>query len=280
VAMNEMRPLKVGEVLDLAVSICRRRYRTLVQLVAVVVIPVQVFSAVVQIATLNSASGSASAVGTSRTGTVVATVLSAIAGQLATAACLRAVASAYLGIDSTWQDSLEFAWARFRSVLWIVVLVYVIATVTFVVFLLGVYLWFCWVVALPVLLIEGERGFAALRRSRELVRGRWWATAAAYVVAAILVGVLSAVVSGVLVGVTGASHLPVAGRLVVTAIAGSLGAILTTPFIASVTTVIYFDLRHRREGFALSGLAEGLGESWQPEAEPPWPGLGGDGDAD
>src|SRR5437016_4321072 len=38
----------------------------------------------------------------------------------------------------------------------------------------GVFLWVSWLVATPALMVEGERGTHALRRSFALVRGRRW----------------------------------------------------------------------------------------------------------
>ncbi len=49
--------------------------------------------------------------------------------------------------------------------------------------------------------------------------------------------------------------------LVLSAVAGILGLAISTPFQAALLTVIYFDLRVRKEGFDLELLADGIGGS-------------------
>jgi hypothetical protein len=159
-------------------------------------------------------------------------------------------------------------------VLWIAVLTYGLLVVMLLVLLLPVifkvvsggaffllaipelYLWVCWVVALPALLVEGTKGVAALTRSRRLVSGRWWPTFATYFVAAILIGFVTALISGALLAAAGGSHASEGMKVFVTALAGSIGGILTTPFSASVIALIYIDLRVRKEGLDLSTLAQ------------------------
>jgi hypothetical protein len=51
---------------------------------------------------------------------------------------------------------------------------------------------------------------------------------------------------------------------VLATIAGIVGAAVTTPFQAALLTVLYFDLRVRKEGFDLELLAEGIGGGGPP----------------
>jgi hypothetical protein len=127
-------------------------------------------------------------------------------------------------------------------------------------FLPGIWLTIAWTVAYPVMLVEGTGGYAALRRSFKLVETRWWATFGRIAVAYILVGVVTTVATLLFLAPTGwfvddtsfgALLLEHAGNLVV--------SLVTTPFIAAVTTLVYFDLRVRKEGFDLALLAERMG---------------------
>ena len=138
-----------------------------------------------------------------------------------------------------------------------------------------------WSVAVPVLLIEGTRGFRALGRSFNLVRRRWWPTAGILLLANLLA---TAVAAGI-----GLVALPLlfAGRdneLVYDLANGVFGAaasVLTIPFVAAVVAVVYFDLRVRKEGFDLQLMAQRIGApagSVRPTLMPwtqPAPGAGG-----
>jgi hypothetical protein len=67
-------------------------------------------------------------------------------------------------------------------------------------------------------------------------------------------------------------------------VVGVASSVITTPFMAAVLVLIYFDLRVRKEGFDLEVLAQGVGGSvpaggwavpppsggWPPPAAP-WP---------
>lgn len=83
----------------------------------------------------------------------------------------------------------------------------------------------------------------------------------------LLSAVIGGALEGVVVGVTtfnGAAD-SVSGA-VVSVVAGTLSSMVTTPFVAAFVTVLYFDLRVRREGFDLQRLAERIGVEPQPGA--------------
>ena len=61
----------------------------------------------------------------------------------------------------------------------------------------GIWLYIAWAFALPVLLVEGLRGPAALRRSYALVRGRWWRTFGVIALGFLLAIVISTLARGV-----------------------------------------------------------------------------------
>ncbi len=148
----------------------------------------------------------------------------------------------------------------------------------------GVYLSVAWVAAVPALLLEDLRGRGALKRSRELVSDRWWPTAAALLVATILAAIVQSVISGLLLAMVFSGASDLVGALA-QAVANTAASVLTTPFTAAVVTVIYFDLRVRKEGFDLELLARQVGVEAPPAArtnllppsaepppgQPPWP---------
>jgi hypothetical protein len=58
-------------------------------------------------------------------------------------------------------------------------------------------------------------------------------------------------------------------------LSGTLVAVLTTPFSAAYHTILYVDLRVRKEGLDLALFAQGIGSEPPPAAAPAW-GFGGD----
>ena len=238
--------------------------------------PVEVVSALIQASAASNGSGISSSGDTTTVSSHdvalylsaigAATLLGVVANTVATGASFKAVADAYLGEQPTWRSSLRFAFARIHSILWITLLGG-IATVIGLVFCIipGVYLWIAFAVAVPVLLTEGVKGSKALGRSRALVRDRWWGTFGVVLLGTILAGVVSAAIgalAGLAGGTTDASS--VAGFLV-NSVSGTLGSMISTPFTAAFVSVLYFDLRVRKEAFDLQLLAERIGLTAPPE---------------
>lgn len=291
----QLRPLSVGEILDLAIKIYRQRFVAMAKAVAVVVAPVAVVTALVQLSlspdSSSSILGPIDATGQPNidggelwsliAGFLAAGTLAYIAAQLATAASFKLVAGAYLDEPPDWRGSLSFALSRLGPLLWLTFVFGVLLVLGFVACILpGFYLYVAWSVAVPVLLLEDVRGRKALKRSKQLVKGRWWSILGAIVVALILAGIVQGVFSGVLLGVIGT-----ADNAIVTAIAGAIAntaaSVLTTPFTAAVIMGLYFDLRVRKEGFDLELLARRVGVEPPPGAlRPdgggplPWPAAG------
>jgi hypothetical protein len=285
----ELRPLSVGEVLDVAIKIFFRNATTLFAIVLPIVAPVQLFSSLVQTsAESDEAFTSTSPTGEVTfdwgqfwlivTGFVVILLLAVVASTLATGACFKAVGDAYLGERPTAKGSLAFALRRVHSIVWVTVLGGFLALLGLIACIIpGVWLYVSFAVAVPALLMEGVRGFRALGRSRELVKGRWWPAFGIILLGSLLAGI----VNGAITGVLGAASLANPDNEVVSVVLGAIGgtvaSTLTTPFQAAYVTVLYFDLRVRKEGFDLHGLARGVGRDapTSPESVAESSGLGG-----
>jgi hypothetical protein len=270
----ELRPLGIGEILDVAIKVYRARFATLVKVVGIVVGPVSVVTALVQVSSFPDGAQLGTApeevspdtdfefaeLGTFVAGLVVVGVLSFIASQLATAASFRVVSGAYLDEEPGWKESLRFARSRLGPLVWLSIVLGFFLVLGFLACIVpGVYLWGAWAVAVPVLLLEDHRGQHALRRSRALVRGRWWPTAAVLVLAFLLAGIVQSIFSGLLAGAVVAAGTNDLVNAAAQAVANTAASVLTTPFSAAVTTAVYFDLRVRKEGFDLELLARRVG---------------------
>jgi hypothetical protein len=327
-----MRPLRVGEILDVAIKIYWRNAATLFRLVAIVVAPVQIVTALILVSivpdpqllnpqptiepTPAQLNFDASDIWTAVAGVLVILLLAVVSATLATGACFKAVTDAYLGHVPEWRAALRYVVSRLGSILLVTILAVLAWLAPFVaagivavpigisagdnglalllisIVVLGSMVAAAWLyvsfsVAVPALLTEEVRGRAALKRSFGLVRGRWWPVFGIIVLGTILAGIVTQIISGLLTGLTftdlGDS---VVASLIINAVATTVASVVTTPFSAAYVSVMYFDLRVRKEGFDLELLAAQMGmpppaggrplpPQVYPPPSPPAPGTGG-----
>jgi hypothetical protein len=90
-----------------------------------------------------------------------------------------------------------------------------------------------WSVAAPVVVLEHPGVFAALRRSRELVRGSGWQVFGVILVLYILVAAVSLIIEGA--AQSAGSGIGIVVRVVI--------GVLTAPLSALAASVLYFELR-------------------------------------
>ncbi|HVF74137.1 MAG TPA: hypothetical protein VM938_03745 [Acidimicrobiales bacterium] len=292
-----LRPLGVGEILDVAIKLYRNRFLTLVKAVAVVVAPVHFLSALVELSlvepldreefsTIDPATGLPEVDVEQIWAFVAAAIVLGFAGylatQLATGAAFRIVSATYLGEDVDWPESLRFARKRLWALIWLSILMGFVIVIGFLFCIVpGIYLWAAFSVAIPVLFVENVRGTRALKRSRSLTKGRWWPVAAVVFLGFLLGVIVSGMLTGVVELALGATDSDIVA-VVVGAIGATLAGAVVTPFTAAVATVLYFDLRVRKEGFDVELLARDVGvappagarPTFLPPPPPPPPSAG------
>src|SRR5437764_3161803 len=181
VLVPDLRPLSVGEIIDVAIKIWRRHLPTLARIVVVVVAPVQILAALVaaSVSSTESVFSGVDSAGNSSVdthalagwlaGMFTAQTLSALAFLIASAAVLRAVSVAYLGGTPDWRDSLRAATRRLRSLIWLGLLVAGGLSLAMVA-LIAPFFWLgvSWSIAFPGLIAEDERGAGHLPRAVRL----------------------------------------------------------------------------------------------------------------
>ncbi len=266
----QLRELALGELLDVAFKICLAHWRTLLKAVLVVIVPVQILSTLVTADyTLSSFAVGSNSEQTTREaieelnrhidGLIISGLLQIVALAFATAACLRAIVSAYLGELPDWRASLRYA-LRHAGPLLALTAIYVGGVTIGAIAMLvpGIWLYIAWAFALPVLLVEGLRGPAAMRRSYTLVRGRWWRTFGVISLGFLLAIVISTLARAVfLIGMSIGDDDALV--LVLSTLAGIVGLALSAPFQAALLTVLYLDTRVRTEELDLERLAGEIG---------------------
>jgi hypothetical protein len=277
-----LRPLGLGEILDVGIKLYLRNWRTLIACVVWVVLPVQILSVLL---TLSIAPEQLDITSTETidpgdedaflASQGIVALLQGVVYLLSTAACFKAVADAYLGSTPAAGRSLSFALRRLPGLIWLGVVLFAALALALVALIIpSIWLGVAWSLAVPALLFERTSAFGALRRSYRLVKGNWWKTALTLLVGVFLVSFLAGIIQALLLLVAAvAADGSDAVNAFANVVASTAGSVLTTPFTSAVVTLIYFDRRVRKEGFDLRLLAEGLGEERDPDAPLPGPGL-------
>ena len=156
-----------------------------------------------------------------------------------------ATACALVEIDAsrpvTAWSALRLALRRFRPLLGAIllfVLVWVVLTTTVVLIPIAIWIAVRWCLVAPVIELDGLRPFPSLRRSGGLVRGRWIRVGSLVGVSAALALFSGPLLGAILIFTTEA---PLAFLNIVSGVVYALAM----PFVALVTSYVYFDARAR-----------------------------------
>ena len=260
----QLRPLAVGEMLDAGFRLFGARFGTLIACVLVPVVPLTIVATGLQASVdpnafdLDSTSQADS--GTALAGTLVAALIQFAAAALAIAACFKAISAAYLGERAGAAESLRYALGRMLPlcVAYIVVIFLVVVGLIFLI-VPGIWLAVKLSMVFPAVVFERRNAFTAVGRSWGLTSGHWWRTFRTLAVVFLITFVAQLVLGGVVGGILGASDASELTTAVVLTLVNVITLALTYPLWAAVTTVLYYDLRVRSEGFDLQLLAQGMG---------------------
>jgi hypothetical protein len=250
-----LRPLSVGEILDVSFSLYRRHFGPLV-MVALICSGVPFLLSVFL--------GSAGGIFANPTLALVYYLVLIVLSSLATAATVFIVSESYLGRPLGAGEAL----ARSLPLLWRLLLCSLFLGLVVVLGLLflvipGIILICGLLLAFPALVLEpGTTAMRALARSWALTRGSRWRMFGLIVTMMILFYVPFAALLGVAGLVLpradiGASNLAVGIGLTTVVVAGVV-QLFMYPLFYCVITVAYYDLRVRKEGFDLEVLASTL----------------------
>jgi Membrane domain of glycerophosphoryl diester phosphodiesterase len=279
----QLRPLSVGEALDAGLRLFRHRFGTLVLCTLVFAVPFSIASTFVEWSTNDVAfdfstseltDGSDEAI----LGQRIAQLLQGFATVFAIAACFKAVSAAYLGERASAGSSLRFALPRLGAVLVAIVLTILILFVPLIVVgavgagagaaaigalvavVLVAFLGVRLALTMPPIVIERLGPVKSLGRSWRLTSGHYWRTFAVLGLASLLT-VLIGLAGGAALGaaLSGASFSQEATAAVLFTLLTIGVSVVTTPIVAAVMTVHYYDMRVRNEGFDLELLARGVG---------------------
>jgi hypothetical protein len=246
-------PKALGEILSAAFNIYKANASKLLLIVAVVVVPLSfisaLFSGVVFAGTKHPVIGTDRVVidrsfGLFLAAALVTAIISIIISAALQAAILRAAAQATIGDPVDPEESYRFGFKRLGSVFLVSVLVGLAVAGGFILLIIpGVIFLVLFSVSVPVLIVENRRGREAMKRSWHLAKGHFWHALGVIVIAGLIAGAISGIISSI----GGSAWF---ARWIFTAIA----QILTAPFSALVSVLLYLDLRSRSESLTADTL--------------------------
>jgi hypothetical protein len=251
-----MPPRGFGEILATAFDIYRSNVASLLMIVAIVVVPLSFIGALITEVAASPGETTVEILGQPVTtaeprtfaivvvAAIIAVAVGVIIWAVSEAAILRGAVQATIGDPVDIEASYRWGLRRFGSVLLVAVLVGLAVAVGFILLIIpGIIFIVFLCVSVPALVVENRRGREAMRRSWNLVSGQFWHALVVILVAAIITGIV-----GGLIGALGGDNWFV--RWIFTAIA----QIITVPFTALVTVLLYLDLRTRKEALSASML--------------------------
>lgn len=271
-----LHPMTLADILDGAFNLLKAEFRTLMIVSAAFIVPVQLVAAFLQrdllggLGILDFATDPTTtdpAFETGSTGQGFALLLAFAATVLilpfVAGAVSRVVSAAYLGDRLSPGDALRSIAGRW----WVFVLSWLLVHLVegfgalFCV-LPGLLAMALFVPVAPVIAIEGVGPIRAMRRSARLVRPRLWPVLGIALLSGLLASTVGQVLSTVptflalIVGLRWGWILLAAGSIVT--------SLVTTPFIAIVATLVYYDGRIRQEGLDLQVMAADLARGPDP----------------
>ncbi len=253
-AQLQLRPLGVGEIVDATFTVYRRRFGPMFA-IALMLVFIPFLISLVGGCSLD-ASGTTTC--TSPIGWL-AYIAGSIGTLVAGTAAALVAAEAYAGVPSDWRRATRIGLRRTLAIIGATIVAGVLIAIGFVLVIVpGIFLAVSLAVVWQALIIEGAGPMESIKRSWRLVAGERWRVFGAgllvIIIAIIVFGVASAVIWLILSAGLGVSG-DTGGYLV-----QQVATLLSVPLSAAVGTVIYLDLRVRKESLGTAELAAALSE--------------------
>jgi glycerophosphoryl diester phosphodiesterase family protein len=260
-----LRPLEIGDILDEIFRMYRRHFVLLAGLSVAFSIPLAAlagfgFAAFYTDLANQAANNNFSLATFSDALTVfgIGVAINLIALPLMYGAVSLAVADSALGRPVTLRGVLAGALRRYFHVAGYLLLLFLMFGVAFCIFPLWIWIAVGWAAVLPVIFVENRGLGDAMRRSWQLVQGRWWRTFFLLFLVFLLNYVVSIALQAFLY--LGQLLLSIVMSPFMSLAVYEAGSIVVSglliPILQIALVLIYFDLRVRKEGLDLFQLAQ------------------------
>lgn len=271
-----LRPLPVGELLDETFKLYRRHFTVIAGVALVVILPNLIVTLIsgsyranpityVQQLLQSANDPAALAAVQNRQAQYTSSPLYLLSFPVAilmypftTGALYRAATSLAAGNLETIGSVLAGTARRYFALFGIAILTGLVGVCFVLIITIPVVIWVLvrWAVATPALFAEGVGPIKALGRSWNLVRDNWWRTVGILIIVAIMVSLIQSALGVLFTGV--AAVLPGIGEDLRSGLVTTV-ATLVNALVGAITpiaiTMLYLDLRVRKEGLDLDQLA-------------------------
>jgi hypothetical protein len=254
-----LRPLSIGEVLDTSAGLYRRKFAQLMT-VALITQAIPLLWSIYY--TIRIQSGTVFGL-SSFPLFIISALLSIALGSLGTATSTFIVAESYLGREISTGEAFSRALPFLGKIVSLAMLTSLLAALGSLLLLVPGIIIFCGLlVATPALVLESPQGgaTAAMGRSWSLTKGFRWRIFVVLLVGILLIMIPSIALAALLgqpVG-TDVAEVLMSPRYLLQLVLQSLLQLMVYPLLYIATTVLYYDLRVRKEAFDLEMLASAM----------------------
>lgn len=184
-----------------------------------------------------------------------------VLGQLGIATSTFMVAEAYLGGSTTPMESFTRSQRYLGRLLGAAFASGLLTFIAFLFLIVPGFIVFCGLaLTTPALVLEDcPSATAAMRRSFDLTKGFRGKVFAAYLVAFLLIGLPSLALGTLGVAAAATSAASISVVTIVFMLVQTVLQVLAYPFLYVITTLLYYDLRVRKEAYDLEMLSSSLG---------------------
>ncbi len=256
--MNELsktlHPMSIGDILDRAIQLYRSNFLKFIGIILLVKGPYLILESFLLELIESSSAGASYSPGTNLL--IVKLLEPLFVVPVLTAVMTMAMSERFLNREIGIIEAYSRILRRFFPLLGTILLSGVVVGIGFMFFIVpGIFLWI-WFAFIPqTVVLEGEGGISAMKRSKYLVKGYFVKTFILLILIFIAVSLITGAVS---YGIT--RFFPFLGQY-----SGTLGvgaanviSVLLEPFKVAAMTLLYYDFRIRKEGFDLEIMAEEL----------------------
>jgi hypothetical protein len=232
------QPRDLGALLRDSLSVYLRHFGTFLALGALVVVPSELIVGGIGLEQLSSDYDATPGFAEMA---IPAAVAYLVVAPLITAICIHALRSVAGGGSPGAREAIVNGFESFTPIFFAVLLAALGIALGLILIVPGIYLFVRWFFVPQAVVLEGARDAGALRASGRLVTGAWWRTFGMVV----LVNAL-ALLAVVVLGAPFAALADATDRAI-WALAGQIvAAMVTQPFAALFSTLLYYDLRERK----------------------------------
>lgn len=215
----------VGEIISLGLRVYLPNAGAMLP-IALLTVPLGMLAAVIP-----SSGGSAAAGAILQIAFLVASI---IVGAVANGALIHAVNEVAGGTRPEFARSVDAGIERVGALVSTMVLEYALIVLSLIA---APYFFVRWEFSPQGVMIEGKRNWAALDVSSSIVKGQWWRTLGILLLSALIAVGPIIVAAGIAIALPALAAATVQG----------IGFALVLPFIIAAQTILYYDLRARRE---------------------------------